>query len=556
MRFTTVASSVLLGLASTTVAGDVVSKKITTRNTTYDYIVAGAGASGLVVAERLANAGHSVLLVERGGPSFYSTGNRQDLMDWNSTVTAYDVPAMAFYTDTSPTIQWCRDTASSAGCLLGGSTMLNALMFVKPRSADFEAWPESWQWENGVAESAETLFERMPGTILASADGKRYNDAAFDAMSKFLDSNGWAEVNALENVEAKDQIYSHPPWLISNGLRGGPVRSILPDAEALPNFNLELNAKVLRAVRKGGIITGVELELSDGSREIVKLEKGGSLVLSAGTHSTPRILLNSGIGPVEQINIVKSSSTNITLPPRSEWIDLPVGQHLKDHPIVIVQFETKEDLTALPREAFTTPNQETVDLFAQGSGLLSQSGQRLNFWRSIKCSDGVTRTIQGTVNAPANNTVETKVYLTHGLTSEGTLEITPDGKTNITKKQFLNTKGDREAVTTFLEEFLSYARMPGSSLTVASNVTAQTILEVAYSGNHHLGTANMGTKNDGCSVVDPDTRVWGTKNLFVVDGSMHPEVPTGNTQAPIMVAAAHAAKKILKSSPKVVKMRK
>ncbi|KPM34366.1 hypothetical protein AK830_g12197 [Neonectria ditissima] len=550
MKLTTIAVSALLGLAATSTASGLTSRKTTIRKTTYDYIVAGAGASGLVVAERLANAGHSVLLVERGGPSFYSTGNRQDLMEWNSSVTAYDVPAMAFYTDTSPTIQWCRDTASSAGCLLGGSTMLNALMFVKPRAADFEAWPAGWQWESGVAEAAETLFQRMPGTILASADGKRYNDGAFDVMSKFLSRNGWKEVDALNDVEAKHQIYSHPPWLISNGLRGGPVRSILPDAETLPNFHLKLNAKVLRAVRKGRIITGAELELDDGSREIVKLGKGGSLVLSAGTHSTPRILFNSGIGPVEQINIVKSGSTNIKLPPRSEWIDLPVGQHLKDHPIVIVQFKTKENLAALPREAFTMPDQETVDLFAQGSGLLSQSGQRINFWKSFKCSDGVSRTIQGTVNAPANNTIETKVYLTHGLTSEGTLEITPDGRTNITKKQFLTTEGDLEAVTTFLDEFLSYARKPESSLTVGSNVTAQTILEIAYSGNHHLGTANMGTKNDGRSVVGPDTRVWGTKNLFVVDGSMHPEVPTGNTQAPIMVAAAHAAEKILKISSK------
>ncbi|KAM0426987.1 hypothetical protein ACHAPT_007885 [Fusarium lateritium] len=60
----------------------------------------------------------------------------------------------------------------------------------------------------------------------------------------------------------------------------------------------------------------------------------------------------------------------------------------------------------------------------------------------------------------------------------------------------------------------------------------------------------MGAENDGRSVVGPDARVWGTKNLFVVDGSMHPEVPTGNTQASIMVAAAHAANKILDVSLK------
>ncbi|KAF4967367.1 hypothetical protein FSARC_5090 [Fusarium sarcochroum] len=546
MRFTTIVGSALLGFASTASAAS----NSTTRKTTYDYIVAGAGASGLVVAEKLAGAGHKVLLVERGGPSFYSTGNRDDLMKWNKTVTAYDVPGMAYYTDLSPTIQWCTDIAASAGCLLGGSTMLNALMFVKPRAADFEGWPKGWQWEDGVSEASKSVFERMPGSILPSADGKRYDDGAFEIMSEFLESNGWDEVNALDNVEAKDKVFTHPPWLISNGLRGGPVRDILPDAEALDNFNLQLHAKVIRAVRKGPIVTGVEVEHADGAREIIKLNKGGSVILSSGAHSTPRILFNSGIGPKHQIRIVQSGSIKVELPPPSQWIDLPVGQRLRDHPIVVVTFQTKDKLPALSKESFTEPNEKTIELFAEGSGLLSQSAQRLNFWKSVEGSDGVTRYVQGTVNAPENNTIEAKVYLTHGLTSHGTLEITSDGKTNITQKPFLNTEGDRDALKTFVSELLSYARKPGSVLSVPSNVTADSILEVSYSGNHHLGSANMGAKNDGKSVVGPDTRVWGTKNLFVVDGSMHPEVPTGNTQASIMVAAAHAANKILDVSSK------
>ncbi|KAM5356690.1 hypothetical protein ACJ41O_003336 [Fusarium nematophilum] len=533
----TVAVSALLGL--TAAASD---------RDAYDYIVAGAGASGVVVAERLANAGHSVLLIERGGRSFYSTGNRQDIMKWNETVTIYDVPGMAYYTDTSPTIQWCRDIGASGGCMLGGSTTINAMMWVKPRAADFEGWPRGWRWEDGLADAAKSLYKRMPGTILSSADGKRYDDGAFEAMSQFLGSNGWKEVDALNNVEAKDGVFTHPPWLIHNGLRGGPVRNILPAAEALPNFSLQLNAKVVRAVRKGGLVTGVEIEHDDGSREVIKLKKRGSLVLSSGTHSTPRILFNSGIGPVDQIRIVESGSTNIQLPPKREWIHLPVGENLKDHPIIVVQLQTKESLPALPRTAFIDPDQESIDLFAQGSGLLSQSGQRLNFWKSVEASDGVTRYVQGTVNAPRNNTIDIKVYLTHGLTSVGKLEITPEGRTNITARPFLNTEGDRETVKTFLDQLLTYARKPGSILTVADNVTADALMEVSYSGNHHLGSAKMGARNDGRSVVGPDTRVWGTKNLFIVDGSIHPEVPTGNTQASIMVAAVHAAKKILRAS--------
>ncbi|TDZ37492.1 Cellobiose dehydrogenase [Colletotrichum spinosum] len=544
MKFITVTSA-LLALSETVAARLYLrNNATTTRNASYDYIVAGGGTAGIVAAERLANSGRSVLLLERGGPSFYMTGNNKT-MPWNGTVTMYDVPGMSDFTGASPDLQYCKDLAIAAGCLLGGSTMLNALMYVKPRSADFATWPEEWHWENGVAEAAEEFYKRLPGTTLASEDGERYDDAAFDIVSRFLNANGWSEQDALNDVEAKELMYTHPPWSIANGLRDSPVRAILPDAEILPNFTLELHAKVLRAVREESLVTGVEVEHDNGSREIINLTQGGSLVLAAGSHSTPRVLFNSGIGPAKQIEIVASGTTNIRLPPKEQWIELPVGENLKDHAIATVTLQTKEPLVKLPSTAWTDPDQTSIDLFAHGSGLLAQSGQRLNFWTSVNTTDGATRHVQGTVRADANNTIGIKVYLTHGTTSVGTVEITPDGATNMTQKPLLHTEGDVEALTSFVDTLLGYARKPDSVLAVADNVTAEALVAAAGSGSHYLGTTQMGSANDGRSVVDPDTRVWGTDNLFVVDGSMHPEVPTGNTQAPIMVAAAYAAKRIL-----------
>lgn len=207
--------SALLALSETAAARVSVRGNTATRNATYDYIVAGGGTAGIVTAERLANSGRSVLLIERGGTSFYMTGNRKTLA-WNDTVTMYDVPGMADYTGASPDLQYCKDLSIAAGCLLGGSTMLNALMFVRPRKADFATWPEEWHWENGVADAAAELYERLPGTILASEDGKRYDDGAFGIMSRFLEANGWSEEDALNDVEAKELMYSHPPWSVSS----------------------------------------------------------------------------------------------------------------------------------------------------------------------------------------------------------------------------------------------------------------------------------------------------------------------------------------------------
>ncbi|KAK1998973.1 GMC oxidoreductase [Colletotrichum falcatum] len=544
MKLITLASA-LLALSETASARLLPrSKSTTTRNRTYDYIVAGGGTAGIVTAERLAASGRSVLLVERGGPAFYVSGNRKTL-PWNDSVTIYDVPGLADFTGADPDLQYCRDLVVAAGCMLGGSTMINALMFVRPRAADFSGWPKEWRWENGVAAAAEELYKRLPGTILASEDGKRYDDGAYEVMSRFLEANGWSERDALNDVEAKELVYSHPVWSSAHGLRDSPARAILPDAEALPNFALELHAKVLRAVRDGSLVTGVEVEHDSGAREVINLAKDGSLVLAAGTHSTPRVLFNSGIGPAAQIDTVAAGTTSIELPPRDQWIELPVGENLKDHAIATVTFHTKDALAALPKTAWVSPDRESVELFSRGSGLLAQSGQRLNFWTSVNTTDGATRHIQGTVRADSNDTIGVKVYLTHGTTSVGTVGITADGTANMTLSPLLHTEGDREALAKMVDTLLGYARRPGSILSVAENATAEAIVAKASSGSHYLGTAQMGRENDGKSVVDPDTKVWGTENLFVVDGSMHPEVPTGNTQAPIMVAAAFAAKRIL-----------
>ncbi|KXH61635.1 GMC oxidoreductase [Colletotrichum nymphaeae SA-01] len=520
---------------------------ITTKisNTTYDYIVAGGGAAGLIVAERLAESGKSVLLLERGGPSLASSGGKATV-DWNSTVTQYDVPAMGYYLSTAKeTSEYCTDTASQAGCILGGSTMVNAMMWVKPPAHDFDdKWPAGWKWSS-VEESANKLYERTPGTILASKDGKRYDQGAYDVMSQWLAGNGFSEVDALAEPDKKQAVFTHPPWLIENGMRGGPVRDYLPLAQALPNFKLQLNAKVIRAIRNGTTISGVEIETATNVRQIINLKSGGAAILAAGALSSPRILFNSGIGPKEQIQTVQNGTAQVTLPAEAQWIDLPVGQNLKDHPIFTVNFKTKSTLNSLASTAFTAPSQTDVDQFAQGSGLLSQAGQRLNFWTSVEGSDGGKRYVQGTVNSPANDTIRVKVYLTHGLTSVGALGISADGSTKLTTEPYLTTTEDKEAITSFMNQLIQYASKSNSTLTLSGNVTAESLISEHTTGSHFIGSAVMGSTNDGNSVVDTKTKVWGTDNLYVVDASIHPDLPTGNTQAIVMVAAEHAAAQIL-----------
>ncbi|SPJ74570.1 related to cellobiose dehydrogenase [Fusarium torulosum] len=514
-------------------------------NMTYDYIVVGAGASGLIVAERLAESKKSVLLLEQGKASLYSSGGRST-MDWNSTVTQYDVPSMAYHLTTAKdTSEYCTDTASMAGCILGGGTVVNAQMFVRPQPADFDdKWPTGWKWQD-VQSSADKLYERTPGTLNPTKDMKRVDQGAWDVLSKWFSGFGFTEVDAIQEPGKKKAVFTHPPLMVTNGQRAGPVRDYLPLAQANPNFKLQLNTKVMRVIRDGKTVTGIEVQSGPSTRQIINLKTNGAVILAAGALATPRLLVNSGIGPSEQIEAVASGSQRLTMPPKDQWLNLPVGENLKDHPIFTVKVKTKQPLPALSDTAFTEPSQTDIDLFAQGSGLLAQSGQRFIFWDSVTGSDGVERYVQGTCAAAGDDALKIKVYLTHGATSSGALTVTSSGATKLVGEPYLKTPGDKEAVKTFMQKLIDYAAKPNSTLSIPSNATAQSLMAEYVSGSHFVGSAIMGAENDGSSVVDTDAKVWGTENLFVVDGSIHPDLPTGNTQAIIMVAAEHAAAKIL-----------
>lgn len=358
---------------------------------------------------------------------------------------------------------------------------------------------------------------------------------------------GWSHVDAIQSPNLKTKVYSYPPWDIQDGLRAGPVKSYYPLAKAMDNFSIKIQTKVVRVIRTNGTMSGVEVETSAGAREIINLNTNGKVILAAGALSTPRILFNSGIGPAAQIQTVKSGCTSVTLPAKSDWIDLPVGENLQDHPIFTLLFNvtgSDANLSSILPAGFTSPNATDIDLFAHASGPLAQSGQRLNFWTSLNSTNG-TRFFQGTCSSSAAGTVRMKIYLTHGATSSGVLGIDSSGNTEFTTKPWMNTDADKTAVTTFFQQLLDAASKSDVVTYSDASATPSEMIKSYIQGDHFVGTARMGASNDGKSVVDTNTKVWGTDNLYVVDASIHADLPTGNSQAIVMVVAEKAAEKIL-----------
>ncbi|TGO68538.1 hypothetical protein BOTNAR_0023g00170 [Botryotinia narcissicola] len=528
----------------------------TTLNSTYDVIVVGGGASGIIVAERIAESGVSVLLLERGPANTVALGSTQGL-SWNSTLTPYDVPALGSSLASISGTKFCSDTASTAGCLLGGSSSINGLNFIHPAAHDFEKWPTGWDWDS-VSDAADRLYSRNPGTTQPSADGKYYDDLAYTTWSAYLGQQGWSEVDSIESPNEKHAAFSRPAWSISNHLRAGPARTYMPFAEKLDNFELKLESSVVQVLRNGSTITGVLTQATDGSRQIINLNAKGKVVLASGALSTPRILWNSGIGRSDALNIVKTGTSGVSLPDSSDWIDLPVGHNLKDHAQVPLQFTTSPAFKAFDFTGLaTSPVAADLDLYKQGSGAITQAAQRMHLWTSINGTDGVARYLQGTVSAMADDTITIKAFLTHGTTSTGELGISASGSTVLNTKPWLQTTEDMAVYSEFIQFFLNMvssnsSNAAGNSSTTLSYKTAgatpsSIISSSLVSGDHWVGTAKMGTddgRTGGTAVVDLNTKVYGTDNLFVVDASIHPDLPTGNTQAIIMVVAEQAAAKI------------
>ncbi|KAI6362068.1 hypothetical protein MCOR25_006303 [Pyricularia grisea] len=526
-----------------------------TNLTGFDYIVAGGGAAGIVVAQRLVESGKSVILLERGGPSTHSTGGNNSV-PWNNTITPFDVPALY---SAVPGSSYCTDTAGSAGCVLGGGTVINAMMFVHPQSADFnDKFPSGWKWED-VKDAATRLYERIPGTTTPSADGKLYDQGGYDVLSKFFTTAGFKSVDTMANPDDKKDVFTHPPWMINKGIRSGPIQGYLPLTSGKKNFKLQTNCKVLRAVRNDSTVTGVEVEMADGKRQIVSLSdpKTGKVILAAGTMSTPKILFASGIGQPEPI-LTAAKVNGVQLPQNSSLINSPVGQGVMDHPVFSLDLKVKNSSSSTKLESINattllkSPAQEDVDLFARGSGLLAQSTQRLNFWSEIggdAAGDGQRRFFQGTCSVGGSDTLKIKVYMTHGLTSTGELAVNAtSGATIWAKKPWMNSDGDKKAAAAFLDRIIAMAKAPGSNLELAKpNITGTELAQSFVSGSHYVGSARMGEDNK-TAVVDTNTKVYGTDNLFVVDASIHPDVPTGNTQVAVMIVAEQAAEKIMKLS--------
>ncbi|KAF2745352.1 GMC oxidoreductase [Sporormia fimetaria CBS 119925] len=430
-------------------------------NKTYDYIVIGSGAGGIPVADRLSEAGHSVLLLEKG-PLSSGRWNGTMKPEWleGTNLTRFDVPGLFNQIWADPVGVSCEDLDVMAGCVLGGGIAVNSALWWKPHPRDWDLnFPAGWK-SSDMQKHIETVFKRIPGTDHPSRDGKLYLQQGYDTLSKGLEAAGFKYVLPNESPDQKNHTYGRATFFLENAERHGPLATYLVTAAQRKNFNLAVNTMARRLVRTGGSVTGVELQCRNGegfNGTVNVTPKTGRVILSAGTMGSAKVLFRSGIGPKDALNVVKNSTIDgATMISEDQWIDLPVGYNLNDHVGTDIQIAHPDIVFYDFYEAWDEPIQADVDEYLKNrSGILAQVAPNLGpmFWQTIEGSDGIVRHIQwqARVEGRTNTSMTITQYVGTGTQSRGRMTILPTLNTRVSQAPYLRNAGDKEAVIQGIE---------------------------------------------------------------------------------------------------------
>ncbi|RDW65183.1 hypothetical protein BP5796_09875 [Coleophoma crateriformis] len=540
-----------------------------TSTSEYDIIVVGGGAGGLVAATKFAESGLKTLLLERGGPMLYRDGNRE-IPAWaqeaypDGDLTRHD--AMAFYAFNYPgsvnaSSYYCTNLPDNllAACMLGGGTSVNAVQQFWPPAHYIDAAFGFEGWTSADFQPAiERVVARVPQTQYWSADKEFYNDQVYGLMGSVLKTIGLAEVNTTQSVNSKYNTFGRDVYASADGLRGGPLVGYLQDAKKLPNFTLKMYSTVESVVRNGSKITGVQV---NGT-----VVTANSVVLSAGVWNTVALLFASGIGPEEHLQT--AAAINYTSYTKDEWIlNNAVGGNLHDNPQTNVAF-TYNETDALPAYslagALTGANVSKHDadmLFYNHSGPLTNTGRQLVAWITVDDKKSSTEmTAQTICSNPTsiNGTFNCQFNLNEGLLSRGRIGLGSDG--NLTFADgvgpWLTNTLDVQHYAKALRKFIVGSRAnPGLNVTSPTGLSSLKDYEqwlstnAKKSNNHWGGSCTIGTTDgtkNGTGCVDINAKVYGTDNLFVIDGSLSPAPTSSNPAFLYEIIAELAVGRILK----------
>jgi choline dehydrogenase-like flavoprotein len=523
--------------------------------TDWDYVIVGAGSSGSVLAERLtANGRHRVLVLESGP----ADDNRLIRMPRGFGRTLAD-PRLTWTYVASKTGGYNEPEYWVRGRVLGGSSSVNGMVYVRGQPSDYDEWDcDGWRWDDLKRAFLAIEDHELGASDMRGAGGPlkvTIHPSRAPILEAMIDSAAALGVPRADDLNAIDGPgFGYQPRTIWRGRRFSAADAFLKPAMKRPNLSVMTGVTVLRVLFDGRRATGVRIRTAEGERDLF----AGRVILSAGALNTPKLLQLSGIGPARHLQ-----AAGVT-----PILDAPgVGENMREHRLLATQFRLRRGSQNHLFRGLGLAR-SLANWAVLGRGPLASAAFEIGGF--LRTEPGIGRPDaqlgMGPMSVDRSKpgfTMEREPGALCGgyvmrPESRGFVRITssdPDAPMLI-DPNYLATDYDRR-VSIALFRFIRalYAAPPLAPYVVRETAPGlevesdDEIVDAFHrrggSGYHAAGTCRMGSDPD--SVVDTSLRVRGVEGLSVVDISVMPCLLSGNPTAPPWPWAGRAAELIQQS---------
>jgi choline dehydrogenase len=521
----------------------------------FDYIIVGAGSAGCVLADRLTEDGRSsVLLLEYGGSDRSIFIQMPAALSIPMNSKAYN---WGYRSEPEPHLGG-RRIACPRGKVLGGSSSINGMVYVRGHPLDFEGWEEEgakgWGYRNVLpyfrrAESFQGSADAYRGDAgpLTTAHGRKSNPL-YDAFIEAGRQAGYAVSDDLNGE--RQEGFGALGMTVRNGVRWSTANAYLKPAMKRPNLEVATHALATKIAFEGRRAVGVHYR-SRGREQKARARR--EVILSGGPINSPQLLQLSGVGPAAEL---RSLGIDVVA-------DRPgVGENLQDHLELTFQVASKQPITLFAHTGLFSRALIGAEWLMRGRGLgASNHFEAGGFIRSragVRYPDIQFHFLPMAVAYDGSTLAKEHGFQAHvgpmRSKSRGSVRLKSPDPAEPPRIQFnyMSHPEDwmemRACVRLTREIFAQRAFDPYRGREIkpgAKCVSDEAIdafvrdqVDTAY---HPSCACKMGSPADPFAVVDPETRVIGVEALRVVDSSIMPSITNGNLNAPTIMLAEKAA---------------